>query len=372
MAATVGNVIDIMEKISPPGLAEDWDNIGLQLGVPQAQVKRVLVTLDVDEGVVEEAREKGVQLIISHHPLIFRPIKNLRSDLPLGKVIAKLIKSNIAVYAAHTNLDSAKGGVNDILAGLLQLDHLEILAPSSEEKFFKLVVFVPKDHLEQVRDAVCRAGAGWIGNYSHCTFASPGNGTFLPLEGTNPFIGSQGELEIVSEYRLETIVPGFLLKKAVTAVLESHPYEEVAYDVFPLEITGKKLGLGRIGNLNSPITLQQLVGKVKHVLGVDVIKAVGDMERSITRIAVCGGAGASLIERASSQGAQCLVTGDLKYHEARDAQALGIAVIDAGHYATENFIVGYVAGKLEEECAAGGLEIVIEESKVNISPWCYC
>lgn len=371
MPASIKTLVNIIESFFPAHLAEDWDNVGMQLGDPSAGVSNLLVTLDVTDDVADEAVAKGAQLILSHHPLIFQPVKNLSFDKPLGKLIAKLIKNDIAVFSAHTNLDSGSEGINDVLARLLGLKNIEVLAPSSTEQLVKLAVFVPKDYLESVRSAICSAGAGWIGNYSSCTFSVLGNGTFLPLKGTNPFIGTTGKLENVKEYRLETIVPKKLLKAVVAALLKNHPYEEVAYDVYPMELEGNKYGLGRIGELNPGVILQDLIKRVKEVLGVDLVKVVGRGPKEISRAAVCGGAGASLIDEAIKKGAQCLITGDVKYHEARDAEAMGLAVIDAGHFFTENFIVRHLCNRLKKEFSAKQIDVSVLASSTNCEPWKY-
>ncbi|MGI6712367.1 MAG: Nif3-like dinuclear metal center hexameric protein [Bacillota bacterium] len=371
MPVTVDKVINIMETIAPRHLAEDWDNIGLQIGHPGEKAENILITLDINEAVVNEAISQGIDLIISHHPLIFEPLKTLRFDTPLGKICAELISNNIAVYAAHTNLDRASGGINDVLAHILGLQNTEVLIPGKEEKLFKVVVFVPEGFLEKVRNALSEAGAGWIGNYSHCTFSVAGKGTFKPLEGTNPFIGTRGKLESVDEYRLETIVPRQKLKQVISAMIKSHPYEEVSYDVYPLEIEKGNWGIGRIGRLKSGIMLGWLAEHVKKMLHTDTVKVVGDPGLMISQIAVCGGAGTFLIDKAKIKGAQCLITGDLKYHEGQHARELGLAVIDAGHYATENLIVPELALRLKKEFEAQNISVAIHESKANVNPWIY-
>ncbi|ATW27659.1 Nif3-like dinuclear metal center hexameric protein [Candidatus Formimonas warabiya] len=371
MPVTVGQVIKMMDELAPPGLAEDWDNVGLQVGDVNQQAGRILVALDVDERVIEEAVALKADLIVSHHPLIFQPVKNLSFHHPLGKLVRQLIKHDLSLFSAHTNLDSAQGGINDVLAELFQLHHIEVLAPAQEEKFFKLVVFVPAGYLDQVRQAICAAGAGWIGNYSHCTFSVLGQGTFLPLEGTNPFLGEPGKLERADEYRLETIVPEHRLNSVRRAMIKSHPYEEVAYDVYPTALEKTKQGLGRIGDLSEPMELSWLTRKVKEVLAVDVVKVIGHPEQRISRIALCGGAGMSFLHQAKKKGAQCFITGDLKYHEGQNAVAMGMAVIDAGHYATEVVIVSRLVSRLKKTFTTRNWEIDVVESKVNTNPWSY-
>lgn len=361
-------IIDLIEKFAPRRMAEDWDNVGLQVGHPADRVSRVLVTLDLTEAVVQEAVAAGADLIVTHHPLIFRPLKQLRFDLPEGKLLQQLIRHGIAVFAAHTNLDNCDRGVNTVLAERLGLQDVRILTPR-QEKLVKVVVFVPWEFEEQVRQAMCVNGAGWIGNYSDCTFALAGKGTFRPLEGTNPFIGKLGELEQVEEIRLETIVREQDLGRVLKAMLKVHPYEEVAYDLYPLLNEGAAYGLGRIGNLPEPVTLEALGKRVAETLGTVPIRLAGDPERNVSRVAVCGGSGGGLVSAAAFAGAEVLVTGDVKHHEALDALGRGLAVIDAGHYGTENPVVPVLAAYLETELRNSGKEVAIMVSQVNTDPF---
>ncbi len=335
-------VIDAMEKIAPRYLAESWDNVGLLLGDPSQDVTKIRVVLDVTPEIAERAIADGVDLIVAHHPLIFRAINSIRYDLPQGKLISSLIKNDVAVYAAHTNLDTANGGVSDILAQRLNLQQIEQLAVGYSEQLVKLAVFVPQSHADQVREAIGRAGAGHIGNYSHCTFQCDGTGTFLPLDGTHPFLGKKGKLERVAEVRIETIMPDRITRKVVKAMLNAHPYEEVAYDLYPLNNTGKSLGLGRIGVLEKPVLLAEFAQSVKKALQTQSVTIAGPVEKTISKVAVCGGSGAGLIHEAAFAGADVLVTGDVKYHEAQDALAAGLAIVDAGHFATERPVVGSI------------------------------
>lgn len=336
-------ICEAVEQLAPQYLAEEWDNSGFQLGDSDAEIKKVLVALDVTPEIMEQAKLERVQMIVSHHPLIFRPLKALRTDSVLGGVIREAIRNDIVVYAAHTNLDSAGEGVNHLLATKLGLETAVPLCNVHQERLLKIVVFVPAGAEDVVRKAMAEAGAGWIGNYSHCFFQSAGTGTFLPGEGTKPYIGRQGALERVDEYRLETIVRESQVKGVVAAMLATHPYEEVAYDLYPLVNKGESLGLGRIGKLAIPLTVHALAAKVKETLGCTTVKIAGDTAKTVSKIAVCGGSGASLAGKALLAGAEVLVTGDVKYHEAQDAKAQGLTVIDAGHFATEQIIVPALA-----------------------------
>jgi dinuclear metal center YbgI/SA1388 family protein len=325
-------IIELFEQFSPKKYAAmEGDPIGLQIGNLQKPISSVLVALDVTEEVVEEAINDGVGLIIAHHPLIFRPLKKIDTTKPNGRVIEKLIKHDIAVYAAHTNLDVAKGGVNDLLAEALQLKNTEVLVPTFEIDVIKLVVYVPKEAEERVRVALGNAGAGSIGNYSHCTFTAEGMGQFLPGEHTNPTIGSQGKLESVTEVRIETIFPENLQTKVLSAMIKAHPYEEPAYDIYHLDNQRETLGLGRIGTLEEEMSLEQFAQHVKHTLDVPAVRIVGERNSIVKKVAVLGGDGNKYFTTAKYKGADVYVTGDMYYHTAHDAMAIGLNIVDPGH-----------------------------------------
>lgn len=334
MAATCKLIADALEKMAPLSFAESWDNVGLLIGCPDIPVEKALLTLDVTGPVVEEAVAMGAEMIITHHPFPFQAMKTIRTDTPEGAVLSSLIKNNIAVYAAHTNLDAAEGGVNDALADVLELRGALPLRPS-RRSLVKIVVYVPEGHEEKVWQAMSAAGAGRIGNYSQCGFRSRGTGTFLPGEGTRPFIGEPHRLSSVSEIRLETVAPAFLSTRVVDAILDAHPYEEVAYDVYPLQNESAIGGLGRVGELLAPASLQKLADQTKLSLQLDRVRVVGPLSTRISRVAVCGGSGMDLAEAALRSGAQVLITADIRYHEAQDALAKGLCLIDAGHFGTE-------------------------------------
>lgn len=342
-------VIEALERLAPRKLAEEWDNVGLQLGSPAQETVKVIVALDLNEAVVTQAEAKGANLIVCHHPLIFKPLSKIRTDLPEGRLLARLIKADIAVYAAHTNLDIAAGGVNDVLAGRLGLRSIEGLAATGEEKLCKLTVFVPESHWQKTADAMTRAGAGHIGEYSNCTFRTRGTGSFLPLEGANPYIGSRGKLEEVEEIRLETILPESISRRVVKAMLAAHPYEEAAYDLYPLNNQAKQYALGRIGLLPQPLEAQAFVDLVKSALGVDKLRVAGMRDKVVHKVALCGGSGASLLGKAAFAGADAYLTGDVKYHEAQGAAEAGLLLLDAGHFATEWPVVEMLRAYLTSE-----------------------
>lgn len=340
MLAKGQTVIQIMEQLAPKHYAVPDDKIGLQLGTLQKEISKVLVSLDVTEEVVDEAISCGANLIIAHHAIIYRPLKQLQTDTPAGRLYERLIKHDIAVYIAHTNLDVADGGINDMMAQALGLTGLSHLEDVHTERLKKLVVFVPQMHIEPVQQAVFAAGAGWIGKYSHCGFNIDGTGTFLPQKDANPYIGKAGKLERVSEVRFETIVPESSEKKVVQALLKAHPYEEVAYDLYPMDLKGRTFGLGRVGKLAEPVTLKELADLVKQAFDVPYARVVGDLDRQVRKVAVLGGSGAHYVRHALFAGADVLVTGDMDYHTAQDAAAAGLAIIDPGHNAEKIMKIG--------------------------------
>lgn len=360
-------IIQLFEQFAPKGLAMEGDKIGLQIGRLNKKVDRMLIALDVLENVVDEAIEKDVQLIIAHHPIIYRPLKNLLTDTTQGKMIEKLLKHDIAVYAAHTNLDVAKGGVNDLLAAALGLEDAEVLVPTFDTKLKKLVVYVPASHANEIRTVLGKAGAGFIGNYSNCSFSANGTGRFMPGENTDPFIGQAGRLEEVDEVKIETIVPEPLLKKTVTAMIKAHPYEEVAYDVYPLENKGETLGLGRIGRVNE-MTLGEFAEKVKTALEVPTVRVVGDVTAKIKKVAVLGGDGNKYFMNAKFRGADVYITGDIYYHTAHDALMQGLNMIDPGHN-VEKVMKKGLSKVLEKLCQEAGFEVQVFPSEVNTEPF---
>ncbi|RXI99419.1 Nif3-like dinuclear metal center hexameric protein [Anaerobacillus alkaliphilus] len=348
--ANGNTIIQAFEGWSPKSLAVEGDKVGLQIGTLNKPIRKVMVVLDLLDSVVEEAIKESVDLIIAHHPIIFRPLKAIQTDRPYGKIVEKLIKHDIAVYAAHTNLDVAKGGVNDLMAQKLGLESLEVLAPTTEVKLKKLAVFVPREYATVVREALAKSGAGHIGNYSHCTYNSEGEGTFKPETGSDPFIGKTGSIETVQEIKIETIFPVNLQNKVISALVKAHPYEEVAYDIYPLDNKGEQLGLGRVGYLNKELTLKEFAQFVKKAFEVDGVRVVGDLNRSVKKVAVLGGDGNKYVSSAIFKGADVFVTGDMYYHVAHDAMMDGLMIVDPGHNvekimkeAVQNFLLTFLA-----------------------------
>lgn len=365
MSIKCQTIIEIIERLAPKSLAEEWDNIGLQIGDPEVEVEKILISLDLTEEVVEEAIDNKVDMIVTHHPFIFKPLKSIRTDLASGKLIKKIIKNDINLYTAHTNLDKAKNGLNDMLSKKIRLKKVELLLPTDKEMLFKIVVFIPKGFEHKIRGAIGDAGAGWIGNYSHCTFSTLGIGTFKPLEGSNSFIGEKGKIEKVEEYRMETIVTEENLAKTIKAITSSHPYEEVAYDIYPLKNTGYSYGLGRIGKLDKVLSYNDFIGVIKELLNLSYIRVGGVKKEYISKVALCTGSGGELIHRAALLGADAFITGDIKYHDAQFAKELNILVVDAGHFATEIIIMEELKNYLNKEITILNKDIKIITSKTN-------
>lgn len=364
--AKVRDIMAVMEDIAPAHLAESWDKPGLAVGNPDCTVKKVLVALDVTKEVIEEAIKKKADMIVTHHPfLLFRKLESITADTPLGKKIYDLISHNIAAFSAHTNLDIAKGGTNDVLADLIGLTDVTLLEETFAEELEKLVVYVPVTHKEQVRDAMCKAGAGCIGNYAHCTFGTDGEGTFLPLEGTNPYLGQQGTLERAKEVRLETVVPVSKVQQVLAAMQEAHPYEEVAYDRFLLRQKGKTEGIGRIGVLENPVSFAEFAENLRKKLGLSHIRLTGEKHTMIKKVALCTGSGASLLDTAIQQEADAYLTGDMKFHEAQTAVEAGICVADVTHYASEVLIVPVLREKLEQAAIAHNWDMEVICSEID-------
>ena len=343
--AKLSYILGIINKIAPPGLAESWDNSGLQLGDPDACINRIMVALDPTPSVIDSALASSCQLLVTHHPLIFKPQKNISTATTQGKLIHTAIKGGLAIISIHTSYDIATGGLNDLLAERLGLSGCVPLQTTALQELVKLVVFVPEDHLEQVRTALF-PHIDTQGNYQDCSFVAAGEGTFTPLAGANPFLGQVGSLERVPEKRLELLINRTNLPRAMKTLLSVHPYEEPAFDIYPLLNEGNRLGLGRIGRLAVPAPLADFAAQLSQQLQAPLLRYVGDPDTLIHKVALCSGSGASLLREAVRAGADCLVTGDIKYHDARDAEDQGITLIDAGHFPTEHIMVAAVTEQL--------------------------
>jgi dinuclear metal center YbgI/SA1388 family protein len=365
----IQDLVGLIHRLYPPALAEEWDSVGLHVGDPAAEVSRVLVCLDPTEAVLEEAEKRGAQAVVSHHPLIFRPMKNLVPAGETGRTVFRAVRAGIAVICAHTNLDRARDGLNDWLAARLGLDEVQPLESPGERSLLKLVVFVPVGYENRVSEALFSAGAGHIGNYDQCSFRTCGSGTFRGASGSDPFLGTAGVREAASEIRLETIVPRELLGKVLPRMIKAHPYEEVAYDLIPLANSRPGIGLGRIGPLVQETSAAVYAGRVKEALGTSALRMVGEAEATVKKVAVCGGSGASLIREAARQGADLFVTGDVKYHEAQMAEELGLVLVDAGHFATEHIAVKGLVSSLNREAGERDINISFEEATGEADPF---
>ena len=355
MSTTLREIMDIMEEIAPAHLAEGWDQTGLAVGNPAQEIKKILVALDVIAPVIDEAIDAKADLILTHHPmLLFQKIQSIRTDDGLGSRLYGLIQHNIAAFSAHTNLDIAAGGTNDILAELAGLEEISLLEETTAQTLHKIVTYVPTSHEAAVRQAMCDAGAGQVGGYSHCTFASDGTGTFLPLEGAKPFLGEVGRLEEAKEARLETIVPAERTAAVVAAMKATHPYEEVAYDIYAVEQKGRIDGIGRVGKRKESVSFAEFAEELREKLGLTHIRLVGDGKKQVQRVALCTGSGAGYIETAHKAGADVYLTGDIKYHEAQRAIELGLCVVDVTHYASEALVVPVLKEVLDRKLAERG------------------
>lgn len=348
--------LELLDEWYPPAWAEEWDNCGLQVGGRSWPADRVLVALDPTADVMNEAVEKGCGLLITHHPLLFTPVSQVDAEEGSGTAIAAALAGRLTVVACHTNADVALPGVTDALAEALDLEVTGILDPAPAGERAKLVAFVPVEATGKVLDAIAGAGGGTIGEYSHCSFRVRGTGTFLPSERARPVLGQRGELNEVEEDRLEVVIPADRLSDAIEAMVNAHPYEEVAYDVYPLAAAGTG-GLGRLAIPRQPMTGEVLAERCSDRLGAPA-RLAGDRSGQVRTIALCGGSGASLISLARQAGADVYVTGDVKHHQALDAVAAGLTVVDAGHHATELPFVSHLAERL---APAGLGEVLVSE-----------
>ena len=329
------DIVKVFEQFAPFTLQEDYDNSGIQFGEPEAEVSKGLICIDITEEVLNEAIEKKCDLIISHHPLIFRGIKKLTGYHYTERVLIQAIKNNICMVSVHTNLDGVSEGVNLKLSSKLGLKDTGILM-SKKGVLKKLVTFCPGDHAEKVRSAIFNAGAGHIGEYDCCSYNLEGTGSFRAGENTDPFVGEKGQIHYEPEVRIETVLPAWLEKPVINSLINAHPYEEVAYDIYPLDNNYTKAGAGMIGNLDEPMAEIDFLKHIKDLLGVPCIRHSNFMNRKIKKVAVCGGSGSFLRDSAMSAGADAFVTADIKYHDFFDVHKK-MLMIDAGHYETEQF-----------------------------------
>jgi len=319
----------------PLSFQEGYDNSGLQVGLPEREISSALVTLDVTEEVMNEAVAGKIDVIISHHPLIFNGIMSLAGKSYTERILYEAVKNDIAVYSAHTNLDAFSNGVSRKMSEKIGLEEIRVLSPSGN-KLLKLVTYIPESHIEAVRDKLFESGAGVIGNYDNCGFTTSGTGSFRANEMAKPFTGEKGKIHFEKEIRFETILFSHLKEKVIKALLNAHPYEEVAYDLYALENKNAEIGLGCVGKFHNPVSENEflkLVCSVFNAKGIRYSKLTG---KSVRKVALCGGSGASLINLAISSEADVFLTSDIKYHDFFKAENK-ILLVDTGHFESEKF-----------------------------------
>lgn len=339
-------IIKYLEDWAPKEIGWDKDNVGLQVGDPEIKIKNILLSLDLKEEVIETAIKENCNLIITHHPLLYYPLKNLDfSKNPRARMIEKLIKNNITLYSAHTNLDFTKHGVSYQLAKRLSLKNIRFLKNLSENQI-KLAVFVPESHVNKVTEAIHQSGGGIIGEYSHCSFRTSGIGTFKGSDETNPAIGKKGKLESTEEIKLEVLINSWKLSNVINSMKKAHPYEEVAFDIYPLKNNNVNYGIGAIGELNISMSKSDFLEFVSSKLNAAGLRCSKRGTNKIKTVAVCGGSCGDLIDEAIKQKADAFVTADLKYHTFQDAEEQ-ILLVDAGHYETEAPVLDEVKTRIE-------------------------
>jgi dinuclear metal center YbgI/SA1388 family protein len=344
---TVGELTKYLDDWAPPGAAWERDNVGLQIGSRRKRVRNILLCLELNQKVLDEAIKKHCNFIFTHHPLIFNPIKKFDFDKDTQSLLfEKIIKNNISVYSSHTNLDFIKDGVSFALAEALGLKQIKFLLNESNNQF-KISVFVPEENLEKVSDAIFKAGGGKIGEYEKCSFRTTGTGTFLGSSQAQPALGQKEKFETVNEIRLEILVDKWKLSNVITAILKSHPYEEPAYDIYPLQNKNVNYGAGAIGMLEKGISTDKFLHLVSNSLSVKNLRFCNGTNKKIIKVAVCGGSGSDLLKSAIDSGADAFVTSDIKYHTFQEAEDQ-ILLIDAGHYETEILVLDKVYKTIKE------------------------
>ena len=344
---TIHDITSFLESLAPLAYQESYDNAGLITGSPQWECKGVMVSLDATEEVVQEAVAKGCNLVVAHHPVVFRGLKKINGNDYVEKALICSIKNDVALYAIHTNLDNIHTGVNKAIADRLKLVNCSVLQPKSNT-LKKLFTFVPADKAEQVKNALFEAGSGHIGQYSECSFSVAGAGTFKAGEGANPYVGEPGRRHTEAEVKLEVIFPGHLEKRLVQSLINAHPYEEVAYDVMELANTHPGVGAGLVGELPAPVEEKAFLQLLQSAFKLSVIRHTCLLNRPVKKVAVCGGAGSFLIPKALQSGADMYITADVKYHEFFDANGR-MVIADIGHYESEQYTVEWLYNVLQQK-----------------------
>ncbi len=359
---TLQQIAAEIEKYAPINYQEPYDNSGLIYGDLNRKIDKALICVDVTESVVDESIEMGCNLIISHHPLIFGGLKNVNTTSFAGGILEKAIQKGIYLYTAHTNLDNAYMGVSGIFAKKLGLKDIKVLSPT-RNVLFKLVVFCPSGHADSLRKALFEAGAGEIGNYDSCSYSIKGRGSFRAGEDSNPFVGEKGTLHFEEEERIETIFPVHLKNRIIKSLLNNHPYEEVAYDIYPLDNVYDKIGSGVIGRLEAEMRDVEFLDLLKKISGIPTLRHTRLFNRKLNKIALCGGSGSFLINNAKAAGADVFVTGDLKYHQFFESDDK-LCIVDTGHYESEQFVKELIYTIVNEKFPNFALHI----SNINTNP----
>lgn len=343
---TIKEIVYALDRFAPLPLQDGYDNAGLQIGLTEAEATGALLCLDVTEAVIDEAIALGCNLIVAHHPLLFKGVKSLTGRDYVERCVIKALRNDIAIYAAHTNLDNLQGGVSFKMAEKLGLSDVRILEPK-EQMLTKLVTFVPTQHADAVRKALFDAGCGCIGRYDSCSYNLQGEGTFRPQEGTSPYCGEIGTLHTEPEVRMETVLPNYLTSTVIKALVKAHPYEEPVYDLYPLQNQWAQAGAGIIGVLKEPETELEFLRRVKKCFEVECLRHNKLRGREILTVALCGGAGSFLMHQAMRQGADVFITGEIKYHEFMGHDQ-DILLADIGHYESEQFTKEIFYNQLRE------------------------
>ncbi len=345
----IQNIVNILENIAPLEYSLDWDNCGLQVGDLSEKLEKISIALTPTVDIVQKAIDNGSNLLITHHPMIFKSMKSINTKMPIGKMISLAMSNNLTIYTLHTNFDSAKTGLNYSIAKGLGLDNIEVLSVSGYNPKYKLVTFVPEEYTLKIVNELSNAGAGNIGKFSHRSYITAGIST---LSDGNAEINNF-DLSKDSEDKLEMTVPKNKLNKIIQILKESHPYEEVLYDIYKIEDKEDVYGIGTVGEFYTPFNLIEIIEMVKRNLNISNLSFVGDPQKSIEKVAICTGSGSSLMKDAKSKGADLYITGDIKYHDAIDAIEMDLSLIDATHYSTEiisvNFLAKYIKKHLKSE-----------------------
>ncbi|WP_430811725.1 MULTISPECIES: Nif3-like dinuclear metal center hexameric protein [unclassified Carboxylicivirga] len=331
----IQTIINELEHFAPSALKEDFDNVGLLVGNARDEAKGVLITLDITEEVIDEALERGCNLVVSHHPIMLGGLKKINGHSATERIVIKAIQKGIALYASHTNADSVINGVSGKMADKLGLENCKILAPK-KESLLKLVTFVPTDHADDVRKALFTAGAGHIGNYDACSYNLEGKGTFRAGDNTKPFVGQKGEIHSEEETRIETVLPAYRKSTVLKALRNAHPYEEVAYDLYPLANEWNTTGLGMVGDLPQEMDEIEFLHQLKETFKTGCVRYTQPLGKRIRRVALCGGSGSFLLGKAIGAQADVFITGDFKYHQFADAEGR-ILIADIGHFESEQY-----------------------------------